>query len=305
VLAASASEERAALDLKAEIEAAVGAARSEVSRRAQLRVEVPDRLPPLPETARELGQVLVALLLDAARAIPEGRAAEHEVRISARAEAGRLLLEVRDTGAALPAADLPRLFDPSFAAGPAGTGRRLSSCHRAVTALGGSVEVESAEGRGTTVRLGLPALPAVPAAPPRPAAPSPAPAASPARRGRVLVVDDEALVGKSLGRLLAAHEVTVLTSPLEALRRAESGERWDVVLCDLMMPELSGMDLEEKLAKVAPELVARTIYLTGGAFTERSREFLGAGRPHLEKPVEPAELRSRVAERVASARKDG
>ncbi len=68
-----------------------------------------------------------------------------------------------------------------------------------------------------------------------------------------------------------------------------------------MMPEMSGMELEERLAVEAPELVARTIYLTGGAFTERSRAFLDADRPHLEKPVDPASLRALVAERVDAA----
>lgn len=121
------------------------------------------------------------------------------------------------------------------------------------------------------------------------------------RRGRVLVIDDEALVARSLARLLAAHEVTVLTSATEVLNRITGGERWDVVLCDLMMPEMTGMELEERLAVVAPEMVPRFVYLTGGAFTERSRAFLAAGRPHLEKPVEPAVLRARVAERVATA----
>jgi CheY-like chemotaxis protein len=122
--------------------------------------------------------------------------------------------------------------------------------------------------------------------------------AAPARRGKVLVVDDEALVAKSLARLLSAHEVTVLLSPLEALKRAAAGERWDVVLCDLMMPEMSGMELEAKLAVEAPDLVPRIVYLTGGAFTESGRAFLAAGRPHLEKPVEPARLRAQVAQRV-------
>ena len=116
----------------------------------------------------------------------------------------------------------------------------------------------------------------------------------------MLVVDDEALVARSLARLLGAHEVTVLTSAAEVLKRAAGGERWDVVLCDLMMPEMSGMELEERLAVVAPDLIPRIVYLTGGAFTDRSREFLAAGRPHLEKPVEPAVLRARVAGQVAA-----
>jgi CheY-like chemotaxis protein len=120
------------------------------------------------------------------------------------------------------------------------------------------------------------------------------------RRGRVLVIDDESLVARSLARLLAAHEVTVLTSAVEALSRAVAGERWDVVLCDLMMPEMDGVELERRLAVEAPDLVPRIVYLTGGAFTDRSRDFLAGGRTHLEKPVAPAVLRAKVAERVAA-----
>ncbi len=121
------------------------------------------------------------------------------------------------------------------------------------------------------------------------------------RRGRVLVVDDEPLVARSLARLLAAHDVTIVTSAAEVLTRAVSGERWDVVLCDLMMPEMDGMELEQRLSVEAPDVVARIVYLTGGAFTERTRQFLGNGRPHLDKPIAPAVLRAKVAERVAAA----
>jgi CheY-like chemotaxis protein len=106
-----------------------------------------------------------------------------------------------------------------------------------------------------------------------------------------------------MARLLSgAHDVAVITSPADALAAIERGERWDAILCDLMMPELSGMDVEERLARAAPELVARVIYLTGGAFTERARQFLAEGRPWLEKPVDAAVLRERVAELVRRSR---
>jgi PAS domain S-box-containing protein len=291
----SRGEERAPVDVRTEIEAAVGIARNEIAHRARLRVELPERLPAVRAAPHELGQVFVNLLVNAAQAIPEGHAQDQEVRITAREEAGRVLVEVSDTGAGIDQADLARIFDPFFTTKPVGTGTGLglSVCHGIVTALGGTIEVDSAPGRGTCFRVSLPAqAEPAPAPRPRPAAPAAT------RRGRVLVIDDEALVGKSLARLLAAHEVTVLTSPREVLRRVGLGERWDLVLCDLMMPEMSGMELEERLAAEAPELVARTIYLTGGAFTERSRAFLAADRPHLEKPVDPASLRALVAERV-------
>jgi len=123
-----------------------------------------------------------------------------------------------------------------------------------------------------------------------------------APRGRVLVIDDDPLVGRSMARLLqAAHEVTVVTSPAEALARIERGERWDAILCDLMMPELSGMDVEERLARTAPDVLPRIVYLTGGAFTDRARRFLADGRPFLEKPVEAQALRERVAQLIRKA----
>jgi CheY-like chemotaxis protein len=96
--------------------------------------------------------------------------------------------------------------------------------------------------------------------------------------------------------------VTVLTSPAAAIAAVERGERWDAILCDLVMPELSGMDVEARLAACAPDLVPRVIYMTGGAFTDRAREFLAAGRPWLEKPVDAAVLRARVAEVVRRRR---
>ena len=284
------------MDVKAEIETAVGIARSEIARRAQLRVEVAEHLPPVNAPPHELGQVLVALLVNAAQAIPEGHAAENEVRVSGRVEGDRIVIEVHDTGAGIAPADLARVFDPFFTTKPAGTGTGLglSVCNSIVAAVGGSIEVESPPGGGTTFRVILPAHRPEPSRVKRPAAPA-------GKRGKVLVVDDELLVGKSLARLLNAHDVTVLTSPLEVLQRTAAGERWDVVLCDLMMPEMSGMELEERLAAEAPEVVGKIVYLTGGAFTDRSRAFLEAGRPHLEKPVDPADLRAEVAERVAAA----
>ncbi|HTN51961.1 MAG TPA: MEDS domain-containing protein [Anaeromyxobacter sp.] len=119
---------------------------------------------------------------------------------------------------------------------------------------------------------------------------------------RVVIVDDDPLVGRSLARVLSPTHVAIpLTSPREVLSRIEQGERWDAIVCDLDMDEMSGMDLEGAIAVAAPELVGRIVYLTGGAFTERARNFLAAGRPFLEKPVDVGELRARIA-RLTSGR---
>lgn len=113
-----------------------------------------------------------------------------------------------------------------------------------------------------------------------------------ASRPRVLVVDDEENLRTSLGQILAFEfEVTVCADGREALARIEAGARFDVLLVDLMMPTLSGMDLYARLTAVAPELASRVVFLTGGAFTARAREFLReTPNPRLEKPFDVEQL---------------
>ena len=100
--------------------------------------------------------------------------------------------------------------------------------------------------------------------------------------------------------LAGEHEVEIAVSGEEAAARLEAGERWDLVLCDLLMPGMTGMDLAARLARSAPDVVPRLVFITGGAFTDRSRAFLGRGEHrHLEKPIDAAVLR-RVVQEVAS-----
>ncbi len=284
---------REAVEVRAELGAALDLTRNAISQRARLTVDVGAALPRVTAVPGELGQAFVNLLMNAAEAIPEGAAASHEVRVVARAVGGRVVVDVQDTGAGIRPEHLPRIFEPYYERSPSPPGLGLAVCHAVVTAAGGTLEVQSAPERGSIFRVTLPA--AAPAGPIAKTTVAPP-------RGRVLVLDDDPLVGRSMARLLqAAHEVTVLASPAEALARVERGERWDAVLCDLMMPELSGMDVEERLARTAPDVVPRIVYLTGGAFTDRARKFLADGRPFLEKPVDAQALRDRVAELVRRA----
>jgi CheY-like chemotaxis protein len=128
-------------------------------------------------------------------------------------------------------------------------------------------------------------------------APRPEPAA---RRGKILVIDDEPLVARSLGRVLEPeHDVTIVLSAGDAHRRVTAGERFDVILCDLMMPEMTGMDLHAELLLSAPEQAAQMVFLTGGAFTPRARAFLsGISNERLQKPFDLQQLRSIVNDRV-------
>ncbi len=122
------------------------------------------------------------------------------------------------------------------------------------------------------------------------------------RRGRILVVDDEPRMGKALQRLLApAHDVAVAQSAREALALVAEGSRFDVVLCDLMMPGMSGMDLHAELARTAPELAARMVFMTGGAYTASAQRFLDAvPNRRLEKPFKPEALEALIDEMVGA-----
>jgi CheY-like chemotaxis protein len=115
------------------------------------------------------------------------------------------------------------------------------------------------------------------------------------RKKRILVVDDEPIIGKSLRRALARHDVVPVCEAQEALARLEAGERFDALVCDLMMPRMTGMELHEEVQRRAPELAARTLFLTGGAFEARTRAFLSrVPNPRLDKPFDLDHLRAAV-----------
>ena len=121
------------------------------------------------------------------------------------------------------------------------------------------------------------------------------------RRTRVLVIDDEPRMGRALERLLALdHDVAVTGGAREALDLVERGETWDVLLCDLMMPGMSGMDLHAELQRRAPHLAGRLVFMTGGAYTQEAQDFLArVPNRRLEKPFRPEVLESLLRELVA------
>jgi CheY-like chemotaxis protein len=114
------------------------------------------------------------------------------------------------------------------------------------------------------------------------------------------VVDDESIILKALQRLLVAeHEVTLLSTAGEARDRLLAGEEYDVILCDLMMPQMTGMDLHAELLRALPDQAARMVFLTGGAFTPDARAFLdGVPNQRIEKPFDTQHLRSIINDRV-------
>lgn len=121
--------------------------------------------------------------------------------------------------------------------------------------------------------------------------------------GRVLVVDDERMILRIVSRILSpAHDVVVTSNARDALALLNAGEHFDVILSDLMLPEMTGMDLYRELAATSPEVALRVIFLTGGALTHQTREFLDTvPNRYLEKPFDPKELEALVRARIAAA----
>ena len=116
----------------------------------------------------------------------------------------------------------------------------------------------------------------------------------------MLLVEDDPLVARAVRRTLGSeHDVTSVDGGRAALA-ALAGADFDVVLCDLMMPEMTGMDLHAELSRSRPEIAAKMVFLSGGAFTDVAREFLARiPNSHVDKPFEPAHLRD-VVRRLVS-----
>ena len=275
---------------------ALSLAGSEIRHRARVAVEVAE-MPPVLASESRLSQLFLNLLVNAAQAIPEGHADQNLIRVTVgRGAGGEVVVEVSDTGCGIPPAHLKRLFDPFFTTKAAGigTGLGLPICHGIVTDLGGEIDVASEPGKGSTFRVTLPASVAAPA-PPLPSPPPPAAGRSaPARRGRVLVVDDEPLFCRMAERALGLdHDVVVAQAP-DALRRLRAGERYDVVVTDLVMPVLTGMELYEEIARVDPD--------PRRADAVRHGRRLHAGRGRVRRPAPGPRAREARQRRGAPGR---
>ncbi len=276
-----------AIDVRRVLESSLSMAWNEIRHRARLVKDYGD-VAMVEANDGQLGQVFLNLLINAAHAIPEGDADNNEIRVATSTDRdGRVVIEIRDTGSGIPEDIVPRIFDPFFTTKPVGvgTGLGLSVCHGIVAKLGGEITVKSRVGEGTSFRVVLrPAVAGVKAAP---ALSKVTPRAE--RRDRILVVDDEAMIGTSIQRFLSRHhyDVAVCTDGREALALLAQPSSFELVLCDVMMPRFSGMDVYEALMQVSPAIARRMVFMTGGVFTPRAKAFLDQVPNHrLDKPVD-------------------
>jgi PAS domain S-box-containing protein len=284
---------RGPVDLRSAIEASLKIADNEIRHRARLVRDYED-VPPVDGNAARIEQVFLNLLVNATHALSDTPSDASEIRVSLRTDPkGYVVAEVADNGNGIPSDVIGRVFDPFFTTKPlgVGTGLGLPICRSIVQSFGGQIDLVSELRIGTRARVTLPVYARVnehaKEERPRPLSSRP-----PDNRRRVLVVDDEPLVASLLRRMLAPqHDVLVATSGQEALRAIDEGS-FDAIVCDVMMPGMTGMDLYSTLRQRDQALAERMVFMTGGAFMPRVAEFLSkVDNPKLEKPFDLEMLR--------------
>jgi signal transduction histidine kinase len=271
------------IDPRQALDTAIALASNEIRHRAQL-VKDYDALPMVSANAGRLGQVFVNLLVNAAQAIPTGAAGSNEIRVSGHTDAeGRAVIEVRDTGSGIEAAHLGLIFDPFFTtkALNVGTGLGLSLCQAVVTSLDGQITVDSSPGAGSVFRVVLPGVKGA-----VPTASSPSIVASAIEpRGRLLVIDDEQSICESIAEAMAPyHDVVTTTTAHRALELLRAGERFDVILCDIRMPEMTGIAFNTQLGTENPAQASHVVLMSGGSTYRPGDPPVSLPRVLLEKP---------------------
>lgn len=288
-------------DVSAILVAVVRVISHEVRHRARLTLRG-SKTPLARGNAGSLSQLFVTLLLHAAEAVPEGRASENEIQVTIRTDdRARIVVEIMDTGEPVPGEALSHLFEPRTAPDDRTARPGLWVCGQIMRTLGGEITARANDAGGTTVRI---VIPSVESHGPPSLSPEQGSDQRPRRREgqrRVLVVDDDRPVAAALALTLDKHDVIVAQSGKEALAILERDPGVDVVLCDLMMPEMTGMDLFEKARELDETLPSRFVFMTGGAFTSRAQSFLSSvDNVRLDKPF-TADAVNRLVESMPQA----
>jgi PAS domain S-box-containing protein len=254
-----------------------------------------DDLPPLWADRHQLHQVLINLITNAHQALRE-RPTPRRLELTTRYDsvASMVTLEVADTGPGIPPALQERIFEPFFTTKPpgVGTGLGLPFCRGIIEGHGGTISVESQVSRGAVFRIKLP-VEAVPVT----VSEIPVPEALlPVKGKAILIIDDEPGIVSALAYLLRrdGYYVDTASNGRRALEQLQ-GQPYDLILCDLRMPELDGPGLYQEIAAHLPHLLSRMIFLTGDTLSPEAREFLEkAGVARLNKPFRAAEVRRAV-----------
>lgn len=275
---------------------------NEIRHRAHLVQELGD-LPSIPASQGKLAQVVTNLLVNAAQAIPEGSRTQQRITVRTGTRPDGVWLRVEDTGRGIPESVRARMFDPFFTTKTRGqgTGLGLALCADIVRQHNGEMRAENGEHGGASVEVLLPYDTRLELRRSRPPARNSMVQRTGATRRRVLIIDDEPLVLRSLKRMLSAHDVVTAASGREALEGLAKDANFDAVFCDLMMPEMDGAAVLAALEAEFPELAEQVVFCSGGAFTRRTKDIVESlRRPLVQKPLTRASFEEALMDLPAS-----
>ena len=280
------------------LERAINLVYSEIRSRAKLVKEY-GILPAVVANDGRLAQVFLNLLLNAAQAIEEGDASRNEIRVRTTAEGDSVVVEVRDTGSGISEEDLPHLFLPFFSTKDVGVGSGLglAICQSIVEGYHGDIAIETSPGKGSSFIVRLPIGTSATTSWEE-SSPNLTP---PVLSGRFLIVDDEQHIVAAMRRMLAVdHRVVTATSGVEAKEILKTDRGFHGIICDLIMPHMTGIELYDWVRREFPDLAERMVFMSGGAFTPAVKKFLArVDNKRFEKPFEPKELKQYLQEVVA------
>lgn len=290
-------DEGAVADVHRAIVTALKTAEGHTRPRARVTTELDD-VPPVFSNHGRLVQVVLNFIVNAAQAIPEGRAAQNEITVRAfERPGGKVCVEVLDTGPGIRDSIIEHVREPFFTTKSRGegSGLGLALSDHILQRCGGSLEIESSP-RGAVVRAVLVAAPRVTVSPPPTVSRMPSSGPPTVRGLRILVIDDEPLVARSVSRRLKEHQLTSAASGAQALALLDGGAEFDAILCDVMMPELTGMDVYDLIRARHPKMLEKIIFMTGGMFTERAARFKeSVQNTFLSKPLDVRKVRQAMA----------
>jgi len=258
-----------------------------------VQLHLAEDLPPLWADANQLHQVVANLITNAHHALRQTAPPRHLTLTTAvNAERTEVTLHVVDTGPGISEELQHRVFEPFFTtkSREMGSGLGLALCRNIVEGHGGTIRLASQSGHGTTVSVTLPlAAPDVQAVEVAPELV----ASAQAQHGAILLIDDEPAIQRALTQLLrrSGHTITTAANGQEGLSALEE-RSYDVILCDMRMPDLDGPEFYRELARRHPHLLSRIIFLTGDVLSPEAQAFFArVDRPRLIKPFKAREVR--------------
>lgn len=293
------------IDVNEVVESALSLARGRIMERADIVKKLADDLPPVLMDSGRLGQVIVNLLINATQAIPKDSKLS-EITVETRNRGSSVEIVVSDTGTGIPKEHLPRIWTPFFTTKSVemGTGLGLSISREIVESAGGEITVESRveaseDGpRGSRFIVTLPTSESEAPPPPETVPTKVPPPPENAARRQVLIVEDETALGQVLLEEIGRYHDVMVADRADLALELLAKRRFDVVLCDLRMPGMSGEALYASVREQNPTQAEAFIFMSGIGFVPEVERFLAAsGRPLLHKPFAP----SRALELIARA----